>query len=330
MFGNSYFEPELFPYYNPKTTNKIAVVTGGNQGIGYYTILHLYLHGFKIYMLGRSESKCLDAVESIKEEAEKRVAKYNDHEKDRYIGSVTYVKCDLSDLSSVETAAKAVLDKESHLDILVNNAGVVQPFEMTKDNYEIQYQVHVAAHMLLTLKLLPLLEKTDKPRVVHVSSLVHTSVVNYLKTDRFVNGRPANYYSMVRYGIAKLEVIHFIRALAEKHPKILCIALHPGIIITNLYTPSVNTVASVIKPFANAGLKVMGFVAGVSPEVGSYATLRAALDPSLTAEKNNGMYLTTGGNETSTTKTAQNMGYARSTWDWNVKQLQDRGFKFDV
>ena len=46
--------------------------------------------------------------------------------------------------------------KKKILDILINNAGLMGvPYEVTKDDYEIQYQVNFVAHYLLTLKLLP-------------------------------------------------------------------------------------------------------------------------------------------------------------------------------
>lgn len=325
-----FFEPELAEYYDPVKDNKVAVITGGNQGIGWFTVLHLYLHGFKVYMLGRNPEKCLKAIKDIKKEAEVRVAKYTDNGTNRPVGDIKHIKCDLMDLKSVENAANEYTQQETKLDILINNAGIMAaPFEMTKDDYEIQYQVNVASHVLLTFKLLPLLEKVDKPRVIHLSSLAHTSVTKYENSDRFVKGTPAVYYNFRRYGIAKLESIHFMKALAEKHPKILCISLHPGVIITQLYDPTYASF-SIFGPIVKGMIKCSNVFIGVSTEIGSYATLRAALDTSLSAEHDNGVYLTTGGPVATPTKAASNLGYARSTWDWNVKQLKQRGYDFDT
>ncbi len=46
--------------------NKIAVVTGANSGIGYYTSLHLAAKGVHVIMACRSEQKVTQAIEQIK------------------------------------------------------------------------------------------------------------------------------------------------------------------------------------------------------------------------------------------------------------------------
>lgn len=57
----------------------------------------------------------------------------------------------------------------------------------------------------------------------------------------------------------------------------------------------------------------------------SLATLRAALDPSLTL-KENGEYLITGGKIDEPSKIASNTQYSKETWDWNYEQLKKRGY----
>lgn len=323
-----FYEPELAPYYDPKEDSKIAVITGGNQGIGFYTILHLYLHGYKVYMLGRTESKCMKAIEEIKAEAKKRTAKYTSEETGRYLGDIDYVKCDLMDLATVEVAGKELVAKLPKIDILINNAGIMSaPFEMTKDKYEQQYQVNVASHVLLTMNVLPLLEKAKSPRLVWVSSLAHTQLRTYEGAEKYPVGKPDLVYRFRRYGITKLDAIHITKMIAKKHPKILAIPLHPGIIITGLYDSTFNSFASFLTPAVKTSFKFIDYFVGVNTEVGAYASLRAALDPSFTAEKSNDTYLTTGGVAATPTKVARNLDYAQETWDWNMKGLRDRGFK---
>ena len=56
---SNFFKPESAPFYNPKDQRKVALITGGNSGIGWFTALHLYLHGYIVYVAGRTESKVL-------------------------------------------------------------------------------------------------------------------------------------------------------------------------------------------------------------------------------------------------------------------------------
>ncbi|WEJ96472.1 NAD(P)-dependent dehydrogenase [Yamadazyma tenuis] len=310
------------------TDSKVAIITGGNQGIGWYTVLHLYLHGFKIYMLARNEERALKAIEEIKVEAEKRVSKYDEAEtRSRFFGSIHYIPCDLLDLKNVEKAAETIKKAEDHLDIIINNAGLMGcPFEMTKDNYEVQLQVNVVSHVLLTLSLLPLLVNSKAPRVVQVSSLGHNLATSFYENTNDLNKSPSSYYSMLRYGVAKTAAIHFTEVLAKKYPNILCVAVHPGVIATSLYdfVWSTNGFLGTISSWI---FKVSGSIIAVSSEVGAYASLRAALDNTLTVDQNNGCFLTTGGVMSSASKVARNMDYAEKTWNWNITQLQERGFK---
>lgn len=62
---SKFYNPTTAPYYNPKTERKVVIITGGNSGIGWYTTLHLYLHGYVVYMAGRTELKVRKAFEDI-------------------------------------------------------------------------------------------------------------------------------------------------------------------------------------------------------------------------------------------------------------------------
>lgn len=113
----------------PSLTGRVALVTGGNGGIGFTSVVQLALHGAgKVYLAARNPSKASEAVEKIREKHGEQTA-----------ARVEVLQCDLADLDSVRKAAEQVLAKESRLDILLNNAGVMAiPYGLTKQGIELQ------------------------------------------------------------------------------------------------------------------------------------------------------------------------------------------------
>ena len=324
---SGFFDPSTAPYYDPKETRKVVFITGGNSGIGWYTVLHLYLHGYIVYVAGRTESKVLKAIDDIKAEAENRQAKETTKHP---LGELNYIHIDLLDLSTVTKAVDEFAEKEKILDVLINNAGLMGvPYEVTKDDYEIQYQVNFVAHYLLTLKLLPFLQSAVKigvtPRIINLASIGHNFQFKHFtpeqnKFDKF----PNSVFTWVRYGIAKSSQIQFAKELANHYPDILSVSVHPGVILgTELYNHWKNI--PIIGIGARGIFALSDKLIGVSNEEGSLATLRAALDPSLTL-KENGEYLITGGKIDEPSKIASNTQYSKETWDWNYEQLKKRGY----
>ncbi|CAK9438753.1 uncharacterized protein LODBEIA_P29770 [Lodderomyces beijingensis] len=327
---SKFFDPASAPYYDPVVDRKVALITGGNTGIGWYTVLHLYLHGYIVYLAGRTESKVLQAFEDIKKEAETRINKTGEKHP---LGQLHYIRIDLLDLSTVPKAVEQFLSQEKKLDVLINNAGIMGvPHEITKDGYELQYQVNFVAHFLLTLQLIPTLLKDaetskEPPRIVVLSSIGHNFSYKHFKPEQHkLNTFPNAVFTWVRYGIAKTAEIQFVKELSIKYPQILSIAVHPGIILgTELYNHWRQI--PVIKYPANAFFSLSDKCIGVSNEEGSLASLRAAMDPSLTPEKDNGEYIATGGVVDKPSKVAANRKYAEETWNWNIEELKKRGFE---
>jgi NAD(P)-dependent dehydrogenase (short-subunit alcohol dehydrogenase family) len=100
-------------------------------------------------MCARSPSKATAAITSIKALYPK--------------SNITLLEMDHTSLSSVVSAAKLFLSKETALHGLVNNAGIMAtPFEMTKDGHEAQWQTNYLAHWVFTHCLLPLMLSTSK------------------------------------------------------------------------------------------------------------------------------------------------------------------------
>lgn len=328
-----YYDPTTAEYFNPEVAHRVAIVTGGNSGIGWFTVLHLYLHGYAVYVAGRTESKVLKAIEDIKVEANSRIEKYSETEKLlRFVGSLQYIHFDCCDLESVERCAATFLEKESKLHVLINNAGVMAvPFELTKDNYEIQYQVNFVAPFLFSLKLLPALKaaETDTtPRLVTLSSVGHYFTSRYYDPEDHMNGFPLLLYSFIRYNNAKSAVVQFTKKFAEKYPGILALSVHPGVITeTQLFNPLGNV--PYLGWLFSVSTNISGYFIGVSQEEGALATLRAAMDDSLTKD-DSGNYLLTGGVVTEPSKIALNIENINTTWNKNLEMLNSRNFHFKL
>ena len=124
-------------------------------------------------------------------------------------------------------AAEIVRDY-SRLDVIVNNAGIalIKDPERTlsKDGYELHFQVNYLSGFLLTDLLLPLLEKSQAPRIVNVAS------VSAAPLD-FDNLMLATDYSPWRaYGQSKLAQVMYTIEAADRlsAKKIVVNSLHPA------------------------------------------------------------------------------------------------------
>ncbi|RLV92707.1 putative oxidoreductase ENV9 [Spathaspora sp. JA1] len=329
--SSKFYNPNLAPYLNPKEDRRVVFITGGNSGIGWYTCLHLYLHGYIVYVGGRTESKVLKAIDDIKAEAKIRQGEYSTEEKaTRHFGELNHIYIDLTDLSTVPKAVESFGAKEKKLNVLINNAGIMGvPFEETKDGYEIQYQVNYVSHLLLTLKMLPFLQAATNPRIVNLASIGHNfEFKHYSPKDHYLNNFPNALYTWVRYGKSKCSQIQGAKALAKYYPNILSVSVHPGVIVgTELYNHWKNIPG--LKFITKGAISGIGKLIGVTNEEGSYATLKVTMDPELSL-KENGNYYSTGGILDTPSSVASKESNIEETWKWNIEQLDKRGYHFDI
>src|SRR5258708_33121985 len=91
------------------TTKNIALITGANRGIGFETARQLGQKGIKILIGARNEENGLEAESKLKNEGL----------------DVEFVRLDVDDPKTHESAAKFIEATYGKLDILVNNAGIL-------------------------------------------------------------------------------------------------------------------------------------------------------------------------------------------------------------
>jgi len=118
---------------------KIALVTGGNSGIGYATAKLLKEKNYEVFISGRNSDRLKQAADEL---------------------GVKSVLADMSKPEDIHKLAAGFL--ESGLDVLVNNAGITKPIfisEFTLNDFSEIFNVNVRGPLLLIRDLLPALEK---------------------------------------------------------------------------------------------------------------------------------------------------------------------------
>lgn len=198
----------------------VAVVTGGNSGIGAETAKALLDAGCFVVLCSRDKDSGLRAL------AEMGAA----------TGRARVQQLDLADLNSVEKACNEIMLREGRVSLLLNNAGVMAtPREKTKQGFELQVGTNHLGHFALTRLLLPIIE--DDGRVVTVASTAHTMGSVDTSDLSFTHGR--KYSPWGAYGQSKAANILFAKGLADKLKEagsnVLSVSLHPGVIGTPLW-----------------------------------------------------------------------------------------------
>jgi NAD(P)-dependent dehydrogenase (short-subunit alcohol dehydrogenase family) len=205
----------------PDQTGKIALVTGGNSGIGYQIALAMANKGAKVIIACRKPENAEDAIATIKQSNPKV--------------DMSSVSLDLASLASVKSLTER-LDIE-RLDILINNAGVmnIPQRTLTADGFEMHMGTNHLGHFALTLGLLPLLRRAVAPRVVMQSALVAYN--NVLDFDNLQSEE--KYSPMGAYSQSKLCNVLFANELGRRESDMICVAVQPGSAMTGLqrYTP---------------------------------------------------------------------------------------------
>jgi NAD(P)-dependent dehydrogenase (short-subunit alcohol dehydrogenase family) len=224
-------------------TGKVVVVTGASSGLGAATARALAGAGAKVVLAVRDQAKGERVASSIAGDTEVR-------------------PLDLEDLASVRTFAAGWT---GDLDILINNAGIMLvPEARTADGFERQIGANHLGHFALTSLLLPSI--TD--RVVTVSSNAHERGRLDL-TD--VNWRTRPYRSSQAYSDSKLANLLFTfelqRRLSEAGSSVRALAVHPGMVRTNLFGH---------RPVQAAVFGFLGRFVMQDPEHGARSTLFAA------------------------------------------------------
>ena len=224
---------------------KHVVITGPTAGIGRASALVLAAQGAQLTLLCRN-------IEKGREVADEIVS----------AGGLTpnVILMDMSQLDSVRSAAKTVLEMGQPVDVLLNNAGLMNSHRReTIDGYEETLAVNHFAPFLLTGLLLPAIKSAGPgARIVNVASGAH----KFVKGMQFDDLQSENEFKMFNvYGRSKLANMLFTRSLAKRLEAdgITVNCLHPGAVSTSIGKQHGEWLATILhailKPFFRDPLK---------------------------------------------------------------------------
>jgi NAD(P)-dependent dehydrogenase (short-subunit alcohol dehydrogenase family) len=195
----------------------VTLITGANKGLGYETARQLIERGHSVYLGARSPERGEAAAAAL---------------------GGRFVQLDVTDDSSVEAALDLVAAREGHLDVLVNNAGISAVGDVTGPVALGVFDTNVIGYIRVTQAALPLLEKSENPVVVNVSSSLGSfwAVTN--------PERRQFHFPSIVYGSSKAAVSMLTVQYAKTFPGIKFNAVEPGFTATEL------------TPFSGAGQPV--------------------------------------------------------------------------
>ncbi|XP_076935119.1 short-chain dehydrogenase/reductase 1-like [Bidens hawaiensis] len=279
------------------TEQRVAVVTGGHRGIGLEICRQLASNGIKVVLSSITESLGLEASKKLK---------------DSGLEDVVSHQLDVKDPVSIDRLVKFVESQFKKVDILVNNVGVNgvtinndgyeaykngykqlleesldviskvlnQPYDAGEECIKINYYGNKA----VTEAFLPLLQLSNSPRIVNMSSnrgelqWINNETVKAELSDidnlteekidgiiqQFLRDFKADKLSengwplmLAAYTVSKIAVSTYTRLLARKYDNILVNCVHPGYVKTDL----------------------SGFTGYLTPEEGAKAPVMVALLP---------------------------------------------------
>lgn len=134
---------------------KVAVITGGNSGIGLATAVRFVKEGAYVFITGRRQAELDKAVSLIGK-------------------NVTAVQGDVTKLHDLDRIAATLRDKKGVVDIIVSNAGLTEQASIesvTPEHFDKTFNLNARAPVFLVQKLLPLM--TGGGSIILVGSGMH-------------------------------------------------------------------------------------------------------------------------------------------------------------
>ena len=201
-------------------TNKIALVTGATRGIGLETVRQLAETGVHVLLAGRNRDKAVEAALALQARGL----------------PVEAIALDVTDATSIASAAQQVETRHGRLDILVNNAGILLDDPVQKvsgqslETWRKTFDTNVFGVIATTQAFLPLLHRSAAGRIVNVSSLLGS---NTLHSDP---ASPIYDFKVPAYNVSKSAVNAWTVQLAHelKDSTIKVNTIHPGYVQTDM------------------------------------------------------------------------------------------------
>ena len=140
-----------------KLADKVAIITGGNSGIGEATAELFSREGARVCITGRNEKRCQDVVTKIKKAG----------------GEAIYVVADVRFPDECRKTVETTIEAFGKVDILLNNAGVYfaeNTIECTEEHWDLTVDVSLKGAFLMSKFALPSMIEQGSGVIINVSS----------------------------------------------------------------------------------------------------------------------------------------------------------------
>src|SRR5271165_7018844 len=205
-----------------KLQGKVALITGGNSGIGLATAKRFVAEGAYVFITGRRQTELDGAVKTIGE-------------------NVTGIQGDVAKLGDLDRIYSTIREQKGRLDILFANAGggsLLPLGSITEEHFDQIFDTNVRGLLFTVQKALPLMPPGS-------SIVLNASITS-------VKGNPA--FSV--YSASKAAVRSFARTWSVdlKERKIRVNAISPGIIPTPGYNTSLGMSQEEVDQFVQSSI----------------------------------------------------------------------------
>lgn len=187
--------------------NKVAVITGGSNGIGKATALKFLQEGAKVIIW--------DIVKEQGEEMEKELQKQG-HD-------IHFIEVNTSDFDAVEKATQKTIKEHKQIDILINNAGITRDstlLKMTQEQWQQVIDVNLTGVYNCTRSIAPAMVENGSGVILNASSVVGL-YGNFGQTN----------YAATKAGVIAMTQT-WARELGRKGIRVNAVA--PGFILTDM------------------------------------------------------------------------------------------------
>lgn len=191
-------------------SGKVAVVTGGNGGIGFAIATGLAQAGADVAIVARNEGKTARAVETIRNRGARCVG----------------IRCDVTKDNDIRDAVENTVREFGRLDILVNDAGTsaaAPPQLMTEEQWDTVIDTNLKAAFLFSRAAYPAFLRAGGGKIVNIGSMMST-----------FGDKTSAVYSVSKGGIIQLTKS---LAIAWAEHGIQVNAICPGWFLTDLTAP---------------------------------------------------------------------------------------------
>ncbi len=200
-------------------TNRIALVTGANKGIGLEIARQLAQAGVFVIIGARNPARASAAVEDLSAQGL----------------AAQSVAIDLNDHASIAAAAETIRAHHGRLDILVNNAGIVDaadgpPTASSPEAARRILDTNFVGTLAVTQAMLPLLRQSQAARIVNLSSSLGSLTLNGDPTSPYYSAR------LIGYNASKAALNMLTVQLSEelRDTPIVVNSVSPGFVKTDL------------------------------------------------------------------------------------------------